>query len=103
MPRELPLQRLHVRLLKSGIRRVDDALEDRVSVNRYQLRSGLGFDGRLYIAPPSQSPPPWLEFVQTGIAEDLQEMLNRSNAAVLMIRRRGRIFAFNLRWSAISV
>ena len=89
-----PLQKLHVKLLKSSVKHVDEALEKPRSVNRYEIRGGLGFEGRLYIAPPSQSPPTWLAFVQTGIDETLRELTNRSNAAVLVIRRNKRIFAF---------
>jgi uncharacterized protein (TIGR04141 family) len=90
----VPLQRLHVRLLKPDISRVDAALEDPRGLNSYEIRDGLGFSGRLYVAPPNQAPPPWLEFVQTGIVQRLQELTNRTNAAVLLARRGQRIFAF---------
>ncbi len=89
-----PLQKLHVRLLKSSVRRVDAAIDDARSLNTYELKSGLGFEGRLYVAPPKQGPPDWLRFVQTGIEDELEEITNRSNAAVLVIRRKTRIFAF---------
>src|SRR6266446_562569 len=89
-----PLQRLHVRLIKSDVTRVDGALDDPRGLSSYELRGGLGFTGRLDVAPPSQAPPPWLEFVQAGIAGGLRELTNRTNAAVLLVRRRGRIFAF---------
>jgi len=46
------------------------------------------------VAPPNQGPPDWLRFVETGIEDELREVTNRSNAAVLVIRRGGRIFAF---------
>ncbi len=63
----IPLQRLHVRLLKRDITRIDHALDDPQDLHRYELKGGLGFDGRLYLSPPNQGPPPWLEFVQTGL------------------------------------
>ena len=94
MSKEKPLQRLHVQLLKSGVQRVDEVLEDGVDVNRYEIRGGFDFDGRLYVAPPNQTPPSWLTFVQTGIRGQLQELTNRTNAAVLVLRRKTRIFAF---------
>jgi uncharacterized protein (TIGR04141 family) len=90
----VPLQRLHVRLLKSNVARVDTALEDPRKLHSYELKVGLGFDGRLYLSPPNQGPPPWLEFVQTGLAMKLERLTNRTNAAVLLIRRHGRLFAF---------
>ena len=89
-----PLQKLHVRLLKASVRRVDHALEDADELTWYDVKGGLGFDGRLYVAPPKQGPPDWLRFVQTGIQGRLAEVTNRTNAAVLLIRRAGRIFAF---------
>jgi uncharacterized protein (TIGR04141 family) len=89
-----PLQKLHVRLLKASVRRVDHALEDADELTWYDLKAGLGFDGRLYVAPPKQGPPAWLRFVQTGIQGRLAEVTNRTNAAVLLIRRARRIFAF---------
>ncbi len=94
MNRDLPLQKLHVRLLKPSVKRVDQALEDTRSVNRYEFRGGFDFDGRLYVALPNQASPPWLAFVQTGIREKLQELTNRTNAAVLVIRHGDRVFAF---------
>lgn len=89
-----PLQKLHVRLLKSSCRRVDAAVENKKSLNSYELKSGLGFEGRLYVSPPNQGPPTWLKFVQTGIEDQLKEITNRTNAAVLVIRRKARILAF---------
>jgi uncharacterized protein (TIGR04141 family) len=89
-----PLQKLHARLLKGSVRRADAALEGRQSLNSYKLKSGLGFDGILYVSPPNQGPPNWLKFVRTGIEEELKEITNRTNAAVLVIRRKKRIFAF---------
>lgn len=94
MAKDFPLQKLHVRLLKPSVRRVDEALENSQKVNRYEIRSGLGFDGRLYIAPPKQKSPSWFTFVKTGIVEQIRELTNRSNAAILVIRRNNRIFAF---------
>jgi uncharacterized protein (TIGR04141 family) len=90
----IPLQRLHVRLLKREVARVDGAVEDPRKLQSYELKGGLGFGGRLYLSPPTQGPPPWLEFVQTGLATGLGTLTNRTNAAVLLIRRRGRVFAF---------
>jgi uncharacterized protein (TIGR04141 family) len=89
----VPLQNLHVRLLKRAVTRVDAAIEDPRKLQRYELKGGLGFSGRLYLSPPTQGPPPWLEFVQTGLVTDLGKLTNRTNAAVLLIRRHGRVFA----------
>lgn len=94
MSQEPTLQKLHVRLIKSSVRRIDAALEEVQSLSRYELKCGLGFDGRLYVSPPSQAPPRWLQFVQRGTEEELREITNRTNAAVLVIRQGRRLFAF---------
>jgi uncharacterized protein (TIGR04141 family) len=89
-----PQQNLHVRLLKRSVSRFDSALEETRRLDDYAVKRGLRFQGRLYIAPPSTSPPRWLEFVQTGVTEGLRGLTNRTNAAVLLLRRTGRVFAF---------
>ena len=89
-----PLQNLHVRLLKPTVKSLDGAIEDPAALAQYKLRRGLPITGRLYVARPSQSPPKWLAFVQTGVQEQLRELLNRTNAAVLLVRHSSRIFAF---------
>jgi uncharacterized protein (TIGR04141 family) len=90
----VPLQRLHVRLLKHEVASLDAAIEDPGKLHRYELKRDLGFGGRLYLSPPKQGPPPWLEFVQTGLATRLEGLTNRTNAAVLLIKRHRRMFAF---------
>jgi uncharacterized protein (TIGR04141 family) len=89
-----PLQKLHVTLLKPTAKGLDEAIEDPTSLAQYTLKKGLPFSGRLYVARPSQSPPAWLAFVQTGVTDQLRELLNRTNAAVLLLRDSSRIFAF---------
>jgi uncharacterized protein (TIGR04141 family) len=88
-----PLQHLHVKLLKAAVVDFDTAVENPASLTRYTLRRGLRFTGRLYVAKPSKSPPPWLEFVQTGVPEELRELTNSTNAAVLLVKCADRIFA----------
>jgi len=87
-------QRLHVRLAKASVRRPQDAVDISGSVSEYALRRGIGFGGRLYVLQPKESPPQWLQFVQTGVREDIRELSNRTNAAVLIAHRRGRLYAF---------
>lgn len=94
MPRpETPLQKLHIRLMKSTLGRIEDALEEPSTLRAYRIRTGMPFEGRLYVAPPAQGSPPWMEFVETGIQGSLERLTNRSNAAILIIRASGRWFA----------
>ena len=94
MKKNTPLLKLHVRLLKPGIRHFDEILEKDAVVNTYRIKRGFGFNGSLYVSPPNQTPPSWLAFVQSGIKEPLQELANRTNAAVLVFRRGERMLAF---------
>ncbi len=94
MSTDKPLQKLHIGLMKTNVRQFDEMIEEGVDLSRYTIRRGIGFSGRLFISPPNQSPPNWLTFVQTGISEKLRELTNRTNTAVLAIRRSNRIFAF---------
>jgi len=89
-----PLQKLHVKLLKPTIKGLDRAIERPTDLAQYRLKKSLTITGRLYVARPSQSPPKWLAFVQTGVQEHLRELLNRTNAAVLLVRHSSRVFAF---------
>ena len=74
------LQKLHIRLLTSDVKRVDQALHDSRGFNSYDLKQNPNFSGRLYIAPAKTTPPPWLDFVQTGAAKKVEQLGNRSNA-----------------------
>lgn len=90
-----PLQKLHVRLLKEDARQMGEALdlEDGVKLKEYKLKSSLNFSGKLYVSVPKQSVPRWFAFVETGTEGELDDLKNRTNAAVLMIKRSARIFA----------
>jgi len=94
MPRNnVSLQKLHIRLVKPSVHRMDQALENASTLQKFQLRRGFPFEGRLYLAPPAQGAPRWLEFVETGIEGPIGRLTNRTNAAVLMIRVVERVFA----------
>lgn len=94
MDKDKPLQTLHIRLIKPTVRRIDEVLDDDANATSYEIRRGFDFSGKLYVEEPGQAMPPWLTFVQTGIRAQLPEMTNRTNAAVLVIQKGERIFAF---------
>lgn len=94
MKNEKPLQKFHIKLVKSTVNRFDEVLEKGLKVSEYDIKAGWGFSGKLYVSPPKQTPPTWLTFVQSGIKKPLKEIANSTNAAVLVVRRKGRMFAF---------
>lgn len=89
-----PTQKLHVRLLRKEIREVEEAFEKGGERKTHKIRREFGFSGYLYIANPKQSAPKWFEFVKEGMEYELKDLTNRTNGAVLLVKRSGRIFAF---------
>lgn len=79
---------LRVQLLKDDITEFNDALSEpaRELCRTYELRDDLPFEGRLFIAEPSDKPPPWFEFTNDGLADPLEHLRNKNNAAALIIR-----------------
>lgn len=91
---KMPIEHLRVKLLKATINKIEDALDEGKDLQEYKLKTGLGFTGRLFIAQPNTNPPKWMEFVQDGIEIKIDQLLNRSNSAVLIIKVEKRFFAF---------
>ncbi len=88
-----PLQRLHVLMLQPGLASIEDALSGTTGLQRFDINVGLNFTGALFVAAPSQAPPPWLQFVQTGVAGRIGALKNRTNSAVLLVAKGASIFA----------
>ncbi len=93
MADEKPLQRLHVLMLKPDVGQIEDALRDRRGLQRFEVSGGLNFTGALFVAAPSRTAPPWLQFVQTGVTGQIGALRNRTNSAVLLIAKGSSLFA----------
>jgi uncharacterized protein (TIGR04141 family) len=94
-------QHLNVFLLREEIATFEGALEKPDEVDAIDLAHGLPFEGRLYVKRPSVHPPGWLDFVGSGIVGELTGLVNAGTAALLLMRARGRLFAFTFgygRW-----
>jgi uncharacterized protein (TIGR04141 family) len=89
----LPLQRLHILLLKTGLRDFENALRHPGRVNSFALKAAATFDGRLFMQRPTSEPPPWLKFVDEGVQGGLGALTNRTNSAVLFLAASRRTFA----------
>lgn len=84
---------LTVFLLRREISAPDQALADqRNPLTRYELRSGLPFDGALYLRRPRSRVPSWVGFVGPGVEGNLNA-LTASTGAVLFVRSSGHWFA----------
>ena len=94
MPRKTPVERLHVRLCKPSVDDYESVLRNLRNLVPYELKPDLDFSGRLYVSRPLQSPPSWVQFIESGIRQKLPKVVNRTNSAILFIDGRQRAFAF---------
>ena len=76
----------------SGLRRKLQP-SDEAGLARYKVREALPFSGYLYVQAPHEKPPAWLQFVQSGVENRIEGLVNASTAAVLFIKAGGRRFA----------
>lgn len=70
-----------------------DKLNGDASFQRVALRS-VGFEGEAYIQRGQDRPPPWLEFIGPYCdIPNVDQIVNRANSFVLLLRANSRIFA----------
>lgn len=81
-------------LVKEDVTTFDAVLPPQPGTDVYELGQdrGLPFDGRLVVRPPKESPPWWVPWLRGSIA-DIGHFLNASNAAAIVLRSSGRLFA----------
>jgi len=88
-------RQLRILLLKQGFSTDKDIIteskSERVSV--LPLESSVAFKGRFLLENRSPSPPDWVEYVEDAIDGDLSTLNNASNAAVLLVEAKQRLFA----------
>jgi uncharacterized protein (TIGR04141 family) len=100
--------RVSAYLCEEGVQDYEDVLRDDVEYEKVALRADISFQARLYVQLHREQPPAWLTLLNEGAAEDLGRLLNRSNAAVLVIRREfdevARFFAitFGFGWALVN-
>lgn len=88
-----PIRHLHFKLIKKNITRIENALQDAKALDTYDIKPGFGFRGKVFVAPPNQGQPKWVEFMQGGTKESIKKITNRSNAAIMLVKHKKRIFA----------
>jgi uncharacterized protein (TIGR04141 family) len=88
-----PIIHLRFRLIKESINRIDQILIDKTALDKYEIRSGFGITGAVYVAHPKKGDPDWFDFVQSGTKNKIKKLTNRSNKAILLIKLKKRIFA----------
>ncbi len=81
-------------LLKADYTDPATALKSSEHLGQHSLRDSVPFLGTLYVRPPSEKSPWWVEFLEGAIDESLGPLENATTAAVLFVEVEGRILAF---------
>ena len=82
------LQPLTIFLIKTGLRRYEDAFKKPRELQRRALKQRVSVRGALFVASQRQAAPTWLQFVETGLARSLDELYNASTRNVPILDRR---------------
>lgn len=64
----------------------EDVIKDPNGLSAFPLLEDLGFEGRLFIAPPRESLPPWRAFLEPAFGTLDEVVESVSNSAVLVAR-----------------
>lgn len=78
-----------VMLCTESVDGFEGALDQDEDHQEVTLRSDLPYEARLFVHFERRNRPAWLRFVQQGVADYLGDLVNVSNAAVLVIAREG--------------
>jgi len=85
---------LSVFLIKEQYKDFDTVIESDLVYKVYQLKEYPDFEGTIFLGPNPGRIPDWLEWLQQSIDDNIDHVFNSSTRAVLLIRRKGIIFAF---------
>ncbi|HHY10672.1 MAG TPA: TIGR04141 family sporadically distributed protein [Firmicutes bacterium] len=86
--------RLNVFLIKEDFRDFEALMEEDVKFTAFPLKKALGVEGMLFMGSNRSNVPRWLPLLQEAVDAKIEEIFNASTRAVLLIQRKGRIFAF---------
>jgi len=93
MAKKKKSRHLTILLIKKKYKDYKETLKEPDELDEYELNTSVAFEGALLVQPTRENPPTWLEFVQRGIAGNIEFSNNASNSAVLFIKSSSRIFA----------
>lgn len=87
--------KLTVSLIKEEYGDFESLMKEESVVEKYDLRNDLRLDGCIYVGSNFSNCPYWLELLEQGSEQEMSRLKNSSTRAVLLIRRRKRVFAFS--------
>ncbi|ELW9226507.1 TIGR04141 family sporadically distributed protein [Morganella morganii] len=62
--------------------------------SEYALKEESGITGRLFVKAPEEKSPTWKDFLELGISDDLDYLINKSSSAALLVEISDRVFAY---------
>lgn len=86
--------RLTVYLIKENCSCQSDILKDSSGLKQYAIKNHSKTEMPLYVKIPRANPPSWLHFFDGYIEQDLSDLFNSSNSAVLIVKHNQRYFAY---------
>jgi uncharacterized protein (TIGR04141 family) len=86
-------QNLTIFLMREDKAKAEDCLRSPDMLDKIQLATGIPFTGSLFVKKPFGKPPKWLPFLQEGTGQTLDHLINKSNSAVLFLKKANRLFA----------
>lgn len=90
---ELKNFKLTVYLLKESVVKFRDAISDKAIYTVYDIKDEINADGNVIIGQTKENEPKWKFFIQEGIKENLPNLYNSSNRAVIFYKIDKRYFA----------
>ncbi|MBO8170870.1 MAG: TIGR04141 family sporadically distributed protein [Bacillaceae bacterium] len=80
-------------LIKEEYTEFDEVIEEEKWEHKLYIKDTFDLNGIIYIGHNQQTKPSWYQELKKGIINP-PEIMNQSTRAVMLIKRRGRIFAF---------
>ncbi len=84
----------NVFLIKEEFTEFSSVIRDNIESNSFSLKEELKIDAIIYIGKQSTNLPSWVNFLKQGSKNSIPELSNTSNRAVMLVREKGRMFAF---------
>lgn len=83
--------------------KVSDFLKGSSQVNAYNLDNKYDLEGKLFVKVPREKKPKWSSFAESITGVSLDELANRSSAAVLIIKAEASTMAFTFGYGRFLV
>lgn len=85
--------KLAIYLLKEEIKNYSQALEPKLNYKEYDFNENIQVDGKVIVGKTKTNKPNWKDLLQQGITEQIPDISNASNRAVVFFKINNRIFA----------